>query len=544
VGVAALALAVFAGVAVTAAGCTGAPTGIDLTASDATMTPAPSTTAPADAVQVAAPAADPATGELAGDCTLIVPRNPLSAQGLATPYQLAGAAGGACHEANLVQAAFVQATIVDPATGRLSVYNPLVIDAGTKPAVAPAVPALPNGAVVGVWFGFNGNSLMLAKTGGRVSVQRNHRHLSLRDSNGSLGQGRCVNGLPGSVFGQYAYCNAAAFFQAAHAAQRAGRLSIPAPGRAADGMPCPTTRDFSVVDQDQSDNVTATYIVLPDGRTAQPTKANIAALQAQGGKLLTNASDNGLLVNFVDKALGCTPFMAPDLANGGAPTTSLALDELQASRQAAPVALIPPNNPMTLVNDQPSRDKTNLYRVGVDMPAVGNDLRRESTSYCTNMTTIGSRRIQRNQARLRNFQTPDAAAADSLYTFLGLRLAVSYDNLTCARLTRKPNPITVRTDGDIAVDVAFDGRGLPTAAPTTAAPTTLAPLAPTATDPTTTDPTTTAPTTAVPPSAAAPDAAATTGQGAGAPAPGPTPTSSAPTSNPRTTTPGTPPPRR
>src|SRR5437667_10125252 len=36
-----------------------------------------------------------------GDCTLIVPPNPLSAQGLATPYQLVATnpANGPCHEA-------------------------------------------------------------------------------------------------------------------------------------------------------------------------------------------------------------------------------------------------------------------------------------------------------------------------------------------------------------------------------------------------------------------------------------------------------------
>ena len=39
--------------------------------------------------------------------------------------------------------AFVQATILNPATGALSVYDPLVITQGTTPAVAPVVPTLP-----------------------------------------------------------------------------------------------------------------------------------------------------------------------------------------------------------------------------------------------------------------------------------------------------------------------------------------------------------------------------------------------------------------
>src|SRR5438876_11722283 len=45
-----------------------------------------------------------------GDCTLIVPPNPLSAQGLATPYQLVATdpANGPCNESNAAQAAVVQ----------------------------------------------------------------------------------------------------------------------------------------------------------------------------------------------------------------------------------------------------------------------------------------------------------------------------------------------------------------------------------------------------------------------------------------------------
>ncbi|HLQ30832.1 MAG TPA: hypothetical protein VK140_16480, partial [Ktedonobacteraceae bacterium] len=197
-----------------------------------------------------------------GDCSLIVPANPLSAQGLATPYRLAAtdAAKGPCNEGNAAQAAFVQGAVIDPATGNISIYNPLVIDKGTQPAIAPVVPMLPKGAIVGIWFGFNGNTL------------------TLRDSNNSLQDGHCVNGLPGSIFGQVSYCNAAAFFQAANRAIQAGKLVPPALGKAKDGLPCPTTRDFSIVDQDQSDNVTTFYLITPSGKIAQDTKANVTTL--------------------------------------------------------------------------------------------------------------------------------------------------------------------------------------------------------------------------------------------------------------------------
>ena len=73
-----------------------------------------------------------------------MPARPLSARGLATPYQLTGPDGqtpgaSGCTEANSENlGAFVQATILNPATGVLSVYEPLVITQGTKPAAATA----------------------------------------------------------------------------------------------------------------------------------------------------------------------------------------------------------------------------------------------------------------------------------------------------------------------------------------------------------------------------------------------------------------------
>lgn len=65
-----------------------------------------------------------------GDCTLIVPPNPLTAQGLATPWQLVATNpnNGPCNQANNAQTTFVQGAVLDPVTGQISIYNPLVID--------------------------------------------------------------------------------------------------------------------------------------------------------------------------------------------------------------------------------------------------------------------------------------------------------------------------------------------------------------------------------------------------------------------------------
>ena len=138
------------------------------------------------------------------------------------------------------QGAFVEAAILDPATGNIQIYSPLVINAGMTPVangtgasttnadttptstggtsagttttpatdassvassttasaqatatmvarqaaspgfyVPPVVPTLPDNAVVGIWFGSNAASVTLTgNTGG------------------------CVNGLGNSIFGQ------------------------------------------------------------------------------------------------------------------------------------------------------------------------------------------------------------------------------------------------------------------------------------------------------------------------------------------------------
>ena len=266
-------------------------------------------------------------------CNIIVPANPLSAQGLATPYQLTGTGGmspaqSGCTMANAAAlGAFVQATILNTQTGQLSVYDPLVITKGTTPAVAPVVPTLPARYVATIDFGFNGTNLTL------VGATRN-----------ALRFGNCVNGLNGSIFGQVAFCNGTNFFNVAHRMEAAGTLTVPSAGTSAkivasggalgSGQNCPVTQNFDMIDQDQSDNVTTFYLLNPaTGQTAQDTAANAGNIP--GSQTLANGSDNILLDGFIDPTLGCTPFQAPDLANNGALTSSQALDELLAEKNTA-----------------------------------------------------------------------------------------------------------------------------------------------------------------------------------------------------------------
>jgi hypothetical protein len=273
-----------------------------------------------------------------------------------------------------------------------------------------------------------------------------------------LQQANCVAGenIGGQFtsFTQVGACNAVAFFQAANAAIRAGRLRVPRLGTASDGRQCLTTRSFAAIDQDQSDNVTTEYLAEPNGQIAQDTAANRQALG--GSATLFNGSDNGLIDLFIDPALGCTPWQVPNLADGGALTPALPLDELQAARYAGsrgnPAALVPLNDPMTLDgNGQLSTDKTNTYRSLMDMPPL--PAGQSPSTYCSDMEQIQGKRIQQDVNLLLQNPGPAPGAANSLFTFLAMRLQQSFMNLNCGSFGL-PNDVSVTTDANGVVVAA------------------------------------------------------------------------------------------
>ena len=367
------------------------------------------------------------------NCDIIVPAHPLTAKGLATPYQLTGPAGtspaaSGCQMINSVNlGAFVQATILDTRTGALSVYNPLVVTKGVKPAAAPVVPKLPRHAVVTIDIGFNGE--ILRQVGATP---------------GALRQGKCTDGEPGSPFGQVSFCNGPAFFKAAFALERSGRLVIPSAGISrkmvvtsgalGTGRACPTVRNFDMVDQDPSDNVTTAYLLNPaTGRTAQATAASKARMPH--ARILVNGSDNGLIDKFIDPALGCTPMEAPDLGNHGVMTTSQALDELLAARnEPRNAALIPENDGMvTDIAGGIDLAKTNLYRSEIGQPMVSRRTQASSSPqmFCQNLINIQTPFLAANERLFTAAPSPIPTAGDTLYTFLASRLAGSFDELNC-----------------------------------------------------------------------------------------------------------------
>ncbi|MGZ3406972.1 MAG: hypothetical protein ACXVAN_11050, partial [Polyangia bacterium] len=240
---------------------------------------------------------------------------------------------------------------------------------------------------------------------------------------------------------------------AAYSLQQAGRLNPPVPalGTALDGKACPTVRDFAVVDQDPSDNVTSTYLVTVDGTLAQNTSANAAKLA--GATVLANGSDNRLVAVKIDGALGCAPYKAPDLADPGHLVSAQPLNEIAASvNQRAPIALVPPGDPMTFSNGAPNLDKQNLYRAGVGQPteASATQAQTDEVSFCNNLLAVQPARMKLDQKLTTPVSSPDPAAGSNLFTFMAQRFNFTWgpDGLNCAALTGKPSPITLQVDAN------------------------------------------------------------------------------------------------
>ena len=368
------------------------------------------------------------------NCTVSVPANPLSAQGLASPWIL----GDGCTWANGdTEGVFVDATILAP-NGQLQVYNPLVINQGTTPAVAPTPPTIAAGSQVILSAGFNGNALALVGPGVR--------------------QGNCIDAFGNSLMNQTPQCNAANFYRMANAEIARGTLTIPAAGTGKDGQACQTTRDFALIDQDQSDNAVAHYLFDPaTGQSAQATAANQAAMA--NATVEANGSDNGLLDGFVDPALGCTPFTATNPTNPAGASASQALNELSArANQKGTIALLPVNDPQLLVGGNFSIGKTNAYRVETDQPRLpaNTNTSRNAARYCQNMVNLQTPRLKLDAAMETGTASPVPALGNNLADFLAARESASFGNLNCQNFGLT-NPVTLTLDGNgVATGATFN----------------------------------------------------------------------------------------
>jgi hypothetical protein len=259
------------------------------------------------------------------------------------------------------------------------------------------------------------------------------------------------------VIGQVSACDAVPFYTMANEEISKGTLRIPPLGTAEDGEACETTRDFALIDQDQSDNVYSNYLLENDGQTAQATPANQAAMA--NATLISNGSDNALLGDFVDPANGCQPLAKSDRTSLKGSQGAQALDEISARvDQKSPVAVVPTNDEMVLVDGAYSIAKDNAYRSIVDQPLLASNTNpyEVAAAYCMNMANIAPAHNQLDMGRDENFDTPVPATGDNLATFLGNRLSMSFVNLGCSSFGLT-NPVNVTLDGNgVAVAVSYN----------------------------------------------------------------------------------------
>jgi len=351
-------------------------------------------------------------------CILQVPDFPLTPTGLMTPYILMGPN---CNQANPAMSRFVHAVVVNPQTGELFVYDPLVITQGATVVAQPTPVNFTANSVVGIWLGSNSNFLTLANTNGIMN-------------------GRCITGPNGSPFGQFAWCNADTFWTTVTNLVQKNIIQLPPLGTAADGLPCPTLRDFFIVDMDPDDGVQSLYLLTTQNQVIQKTAANMANFAIQ--MTLANDGDNRLITVFVNPAIGCQTLVLPNAADPGTFAPALPMNVLQAQFfQAAPVVLLPNNDPMITTNMLPDLTKLNLYRLGVNQPpaTILNAADNDPAMFCRNYANIAATRFISLNARLKAFASPAPGFAN-LFAFMKNRAMTTYAALTCQGLTGTPDP--------------------------------------------------------------------------------------------------------
>ena len=219
-----------------------------------------------------------------------------------------------------------------------------------------------------------------------------------------------------------------------------------------------------------------------------------------GASAINNGSDNALVNKFMDPALGCTPYQFHDQTAASGLSGSQITDELLAAAdQAAPVALVPLNDPMTGVGGQQSMMKTDVFRIGVGQPLVsGGQAADTPANYCKNMMQVGMARAAADEKQFSAFASPVPATGSNLFTFLAARLSASWGNLGCGALLNAPDPVGLTLDANgVATAATFSPLAIgtlpggvaatatPSATPSCAATPTTAPTAtasPTGTD--------------------------------------------------------------
>jgi len=238
---------------------------------------------------------------------------------------------------------------------------------------------------------------------------------------------------------------------------RQGLLVPPPLGTAIDGMPCPTTLDFFVVDHDPADNVVTTYLIVKaTGRVALNTTENLQRLGGNNINFAVNPSDERLVIA-IGNAIGCKSWFVRDLNDNfnfagvgsyGANEIFAAYHQLR-TPGLSPPGYIPLNDPMARIGVQVSLPKVNAYRAGCGHPMAVTPRDADVTAFCRNMLIYQPSRMLKNINVLYNAPSPTPAVATSLLGFLANRFVSAFGlaNLGCTSLLQVPNPINLTVNG-------------------------------------------------------------------------------------------------
>jgi hypothetical protein len=106
-----------------------------------------------------------------------------------------------------------------------------------------------------------------------------------------------------------------------------------------------------------------------------------------------------------------------------------------------------------------SQGKTNAYRANVDMPPL--PAGQTPRQYCQDLEHIQGTRLQQDVNLLRAAPSPVPGQADSLFTYLALRLRQSFGNLKCGGYGMADDVSTTRNTAGAVVAACFASPAAP-----------------------------------------------------------------------------------
>jgi len=133
--------------------------------------------------------------------------------------------------------------------------------------------------------------------------------------------------------------------------------------------------------------------------------------------------------------------------------------------QNNPVALVPINDPMTLVNNQQNLGKVNNFRSGCDQTLAGSVSQASGTTYCSNLYYTAPSRLSLNSVSFSKIVSPNPSIGNSLYSFLCARFANTFgpNGLNCTGLLNVNDPVMPILTNNVATGCTIV---VPTSPPT------------------------------------------------------------------------------